>query len=490
MAEIELIIDGKPCVCEEGRTILQAAAENGIRIPTLCHYKELTETGTCMICMVSITSQKKERLACTTKAENGMVIETNSESIRKGRKDRLEKILSHHAVDCHHCLRNGACSPESLDPSFCESCFFCDCVREGFCDLQKLASEYRIGVLPYKIYPDDHEIDDSTGCIIRNPNKCIDCRRCIQVCGSVQSVYNLVSLKVGETRIAVPRHQKILADSDCIRCGRCVEYCPTGALHMKEHIDEILYWTHSYEAESAVLLSEDVISELSALYQIDSGELTWEKVCAALRKIGVDYVYREEDIDRIRKSHAVSLIEESIRKQRNANHKTKKPIFLTDSPSVLRFMKKEFSDEVMYCENAQAIFSSLIKENRKDDVLLKRIHVTNRKEMAQQAIDTKDVDYVINARELYRIFIRTGAAPVKRIPSSADSLALPEYSAKENPIYTILSASGFQFSEKVQQFNIADGEQLLRFAVTHNLRQLTSLKKEELSQYDVIWLMC
>ena len=141
--------------------------------------------------------------------------------------------MAHHAVDCHHCMRIGSSSEESLDPRFCEMCFWCDCERDGFCELQALNREYHVDVLPYIQHEHDYENDDSLDSVIRNPNKCIKCRR----------------------------------------CGHCVDVCPVGAIYMKEHKDEVLYMTHSYDVNTVAQVSENIIPEMTQLFKVEKGAI-------------------------------------------------------------------------------------------------------------------------------------------------------------------------------------------------------------------------
>ena len=158
MANVNVMINGKKYNVDSDKTILQAAKENDIRIPTLCHFKGLTGHANCRMCVVEVKGMRTLQPACVTKVSEGMEVMTESDTVVESRKTTLELILAHHAVDCHHCLRIGSSSEQSLDPKYCESCFWCDCVRDGFCELQSLAREYHVDILPYTQKDKDYEL--------------------------------------------------------------------------------------------------------------------------------------------------------------------------------------------------------------------------------------------------------------------------------------------------------------------------------------------
>ena len=325
MATVNVTINGKVCAVESGKTILQAARENGINIPTLCNFEGLEARANCRICVVEVEGMRTFQPACATKVRDGLVVNTDSEKVRASRKATLELIMAHHAVDCHHCMRIGSSSEQSLDPRFCEMCFWCDCERDGFCELQALNREYHVDVLPYIQHEADYEVDDSLDSIIRNPNKCIKCRRCVDVCGEVQTVHNLSMANRGRDIMVVPELGKPMAESACVRCGHCVDVCPVAAIHMQEHKDEVLYMAHSYDYDTAVQLSQDVIPELTELYKVKEGEITMTKLVGAMHKLGFGNVISNEHAEFLAAEEAAKIIDENIGKE---------PVLLTNSFAV------------------------------------------------------------------------------------------------------------------------------------------------------------
>lgn len=265
MDMLTMTINGKEISVTPGSTILEAARENGIYIPTLCHFEGLPSHANCRMCVVEVEGMRTFQPACATKVSANMVLHTDTEAIRNVRKSVLELILADHAVDCHHCLRIGSSKCADLDPVFCEMCFWCDCPRDGFCELQTLAREYHVDVLPYAINADKYPVDNSLGSITRNPNKCIKCRRCVDVCGEVQTVHNLSAMNRGTDIMIVPEMGKPMSESSCVRCGRCASVCPTGAIYMEEHKDPMLYSQELYgPAHQTYKLPTDIQNRFAA----------------------------------------------------------------------------------------------------------------------------------------------------------------------------------------------------------------------------------
>jgi len=288
------------------------------------------------MCVVQIEKFRAFQPACATCINEGMVINTDTPEVHAARKLTLELILSDHAVDCHHCMRIGSSKCDDLDPKFCEMCFFCDCVRDGFCELQSLVREYKVDALPFEQRGFDRPLDESTGSIIRNPNKCIKCRRCVDVCNDVQTVYNLCDIHRGTETAIVPALNRPMAENPCVQCGRCVEVCPTGAIFSLEHKDELLYNTHKYSVTTVVQISRNVLPALAELFKMDAGP-DIRLVAAGLRKIGVNFVVSDNFALSEVQKQATATIEKVLKTPG-------KPVVLTNSPAAEKFAARNFPD--------------------------------------------------------------------------------------------------------------------------------------------------
>ena len=400
MKEIELIINGKTVTAPEGSTILEAARLNGIEIPTLCAMEGLKPKASCKLCQVKIEGEEKEKLACATKIKPGMCVTTDSPSLFSKRKALIEEMFRKHTVDCHHCLRIGSTKAEHFDPRYCESCFFCDCVRDGFCELQSLALRFGVDKLPFEIQEHDFGIDASTGSVIRNMDKCVKCRRCVEVCeGQGVGILGLRKREKGQT---VGANTDMLTDG-CIRCGRCVDVCPTGALFMIEHKDEILYFAHQYGTQTVALLCPDVKEPLEKLY---GASFSFEQVAAALKKIGIDHIFDGRDAEALSQGKAATLLDERLGKGHlllTRNHAAK---------AYLQTRFPELSAQFAFYDSPLKCFSDFAKAKFPG---AKLIYISAENSNGAEALETGAADYFINPRELYRIFLRTGGAPARRI---------------------------------------------------------------------------
>ena len=469
MANVNIIIDGKALSVPSGSTILAAARENGIHIPTLCFLKELDPRASCRMCVVEVEGSRTFQHACAAKVREGMVVHTDTEAVRASRKLTLQLLLSNHAVDCHHCLRIGSSRCDDLDPKFCEMCFFCDCVKDGFCDLQALAREYKVDVLPFEQKHNTLPIDTSS-VIVRNPNKCIKCRRCVDVCGKVQTVHNLAASGRGCEVTIGPAFGKPMAESDCVGCGRCVEVCPTGAIFALEHKDELVYYAHRDGVKTAAMISADLIPELERVLHRESGSVTLPEITGALKKIGVDAVFAAAEAEDAARAEAEALLDEKL--------KAGKPVILTDSFAAKAFLEQNFpekQDSFLFYDSALAVFGKAAEG------FDKRFAFGPLGGDAMECDKTHCVDLAVNPRELARIMIRTGSEPNPGRTAACESLGLPEASGKYGKL---LAKAAWNMDKEPELFE-QDG---LKCAVCHNLGQARRVLGSE-ERFDVVCVM-
>ncbi len=477
METVNVTINGDKFAVEQGSTILEAARANGVYIPTLCHFQGIEGRANCRMCVVEVEGMRTFQPSCVTKVRDGMVINTDTERVRDARKNTLQLILAHHAVDCHHCLRIGSSSEENLDPYFCEMCFWCDCVRDGFCELQSLAREYHVDVLPYIQHEADYEEDRSLGSITRNPNKCIKCRRCVDVCGKVQTVHNLSMAYRGRDIMVLPEMGNTMKNSSCVRCGHCVDVCPTGAIYMSEHIDEVLTEAHGYSEDAVAQVSDTVIPVLAQLYKVDENQITGEKICAALHRNGFSRVISDDHAKAVAASQAAAIIE------KNVGHGT---VILSNSSAVKNFVEKFFpglKDQIHLYDSPQEVFRELAGDLGCNKPV-KTVSITDVKELGAEGEETGDVDYVMNGRELYRMFLRSGGVPWKRRPEPFDKV----WDDGEMPYAELLSDRKWSLSDEIEETSITVNGKKCKCATARNLGQVRKLLEGSYREYDVVRL--
>ncbi len=216
---LNLTINGKKVTAEKGTTILQAAEQNGIHIPTLCHMEGIHEVGACRICVVEVEGFKNLQPACAVKAADGMIIETSSKNVLSARRTIVNLMLSNGSHNCISCEANGDCS------------------------LQDVAYELGIEEPAYTIESmDPPKTDDSSEMIIRDNSKCILCRRCVAACNNVVCNDVLGVGFRGSESVIICDDDKPMGKSTCVQCGQCVQSCPVGALVDKKSKGKARSW--------------------------------------------------------------------------------------------------------------------------------------------------------------------------------------------------------------------------------------------------------
>ena len=209
--EIELTINGKRVRAREGMTILDAATENGIDIPTLCHTSVLSHPiGACRICVVEVEGSRTLPASCHTPVRPGMVIHTHSPKVLKSRRMIVELLLANHTAECHMCDKANAC------------------------ELRQIAADLGVAISRFDGQRRFYQIEDVSPWIVRDLTKCILCRRCVYVCNEVrQGKVFSVAYRGFETKI-VSDLDEPLTKEICEDCDACIQVCPVGALERRE----------------------------------------------------------------------------------------------------------------------------------------------------------------------------------------------------------------------------------------------------------------
>ena len=210
---LNITIDGRKIAAEEGQTILQAAKAHGIDIPTLCYRKHINEIGSCRLCMVEIAGSDRIFASCRTKAQEGMEIRTETETLVQYRRQMLKLILSNHRLDCMSCAKNGDCRLQSL------------CNRYGVEKADSVGARMKI--------EEKMPILQDNPYLSYDPGKCIHCHTCISTCHEVAYNGALKSGRSGTFHIVEAPFGPDWKSTGCESCGNCAAACPTGALTLK-----------------------------------------------------------------------------------------------------------------------------------------------------------------------------------------------------------------------------------------------------------------
>jgi len=393
MDKVRVTIDGITVEVPSHYTVLEAAKEAGIDIPTLCYLKEINQIGACRICLVEIEGVRNLQTSCTYPVFDGMKVYTNTPKIREARRLNLELILSNHDRNC------------------------LTCVRSTNCELQALAK--RLGVEEIRFEGENirYPIDDGSPAVVRDPNKCVLCRRCVAVCSEVQNVFAIGMVNRGFKTMVAPSFGRSLKDSPCISCGQCIMVCPVGAIYEKDHTKRV------YEA-----LADDkkyVVAQTAPAVRVALGEefgmpvgtIVTGKMAAALRRMGFDAVFDTNF------AADLTIMEEGSELLERIKHGGKLPMITSCSPGWIAFCEKyypEFIDNLSTCKSPHMMMGALVKSyyaekkglDPKDIFVVSIMPCTakkleiEREEMIRNGM--KDVDAVLTTRELARMIKEMG----------------------------------------------------------------------------------
>ncbi|HAF29021.1 MAG TPA: ferredoxin [Bacteroidales bacterium] len=340
---VNLKIDGIDISVEAGKTVLDAAKELNIHIPTLCYHEDLCVAGNCRVCVVEQEGARNLVASCAMPAQEGMVIHTNTHKVRNARRHVVELLLSEHNADCTKCYKNTKC------------------------ELQDLASEMVItepmflDLVPEKNYT----VDNYSPSIIKDDSKCIRCQRCVRTCHELQHVSALgVAYKGDQMKISTFFEHPML-DVVCTNCGQCVIRCPTGALVEKNYIDQV--WDAIYDPDKHVIVQTAPATRiaLGEDFGMEPGNIVTGKMAASLRRLGFDSVLDTDfTADLTIMEEGTELLTRLKKVLVDKDESVKVPMFTSCSPGWIKFiehMYPEFLDNLSTCKSPQQMFGALAK---------------------------------------------------------------------------------------------------------------------------------
>lgn len=385
---VNITIDNQNISVPEGTTILEAARKAGIEIPTLCFFKDINEIGDCRMCIVKVEGRRGFATSCIQKVEEGMIVKTNTPEIMEARHVMLDLIISNHDKDC------------------------LTCSRMGNCELQSLASKFGIQTIEFKGERKELEIDNYSPSIVRNPNKCILCRRCIAVCKNIQKVGAIDCGNRGFDSNISTSYNNSLKDTNCVYCGQCIQACPTSALREKENIDDVWVKLHDPDVHVIVQTAPAVRVALGEEFGMEIGTNVTGKMVTALKRLGFDKVF---DTNTAADFTIMEEASEFIERFRNNEHI---PMITSCCPAWVRYIEINYPELVKHlssCKSPHEMLGGLIKSYyaKKEKIDPEKIFVVSvmpcvakkyerqRKELSNNGLF--DVDCVITTRELAKM---------------------------------------------------------------------------------------
>lgn len=390
---IKAVIDHREILIEKGTTILDAAKQLGIEIPTLCYHRDLTPQGLCRVCLVEIVGVKNLIPACSYSIEEEIEVHTFSKRIREARAINIDLMLSSHSDSCTICTRGGNC------------------------ELQNLAYRYGSKEYPYGREEKEPRYDASSPAIVRDYSKCIQCRRCIQACEEIQEIGIFgvkdrgISTKVGSFK------DKPLKDLPCINCGQCITHCPTGALTEKESIKDV--WAALKNPEKYVIIQTAPAPRVAIgeCFSYAAGTSYTYELNSALKLLGFDNIFDTCF------TADLTILEEGTELLTRLKSGKNLPLFTSCSPGWVKYLEHGYPDTLNNLSTAKSpheMFGAIIKTyyakkigiDPQNIVVVSLMPCTAKKFEIQrpELSDSgfQDVDYVLTTREMGKMIKEAG----------------------------------------------------------------------------------
>ena len=396
-----MTINNRKVAFDDEKNVLSVIRKSGIDLPTFCYHSELSTYGACRMCMVE-DDRGKIFASCSEVPRDGMVIYTNTPRLQHHRKMILELLLSSHCRDCTTCKKNGVCT------------------------LQNLAKQLGVSYIRFENNKPQLPLDESSDCIVRDPNKCILCGDCVRTCEEIQGLGILDFAFRGSKMQVMPAFNKTIAETDCVGCGQCRVVCPTGAITIKQNIHPVWLALADRNTRVVVQIAPAVRVAVGDKFGIPKGENALGQLVAALRRMGFDEIYDTNF------GADLTVMEEAKEFVERVEAGENLPLFTSCCPAWVKFCENRYPElrkNISTCRSPQEMFGALIKEearmNKEDTrktIVVSIMPCTAKKaEILRPEHYTdgeQNVDYVLTTTEITRM-IKEAGIDLSRMPSEA-----------------------------------------------------------------------
>lgn len=396
MEKVTLTIDDQQVEVEKGTTVLEAAKEVGIDVPSLCYHPDLTLHGACRVCVVENVENESLLASCVSPVREGMEVNTRSMKARRARRRNVELLLANHPNDCLGCDRNGTCELQDITHSL-------GITRE---DIEEISGEVR-----------EVPKDETGPALKRDPNKCILCGRCVRVCEEVQGVSALQFSNRGFDSIVTTAFDLPQSEINCANCGQCATVCPVGAITEVSEIQKVWNALEDENVHVVAQTAPSIQATIGEEFGYDPGTVVTGELVSALRKLGFDSVFSTEF------TADLTILEEGTEFLERVTENKNLPHITSCCPGWVKYAEHNYSDLLNHLSTAkspQQMFSALSKTyyaestdiDPKDIYTVSIMPCTAKKfEKDREDINAsnlKDTDAVLTTRELARMIKEVG----------------------------------------------------------------------------------